>query len=127
MRRVPAIICWLALGALISCVTGVYAAQSDIGSAALAKNDVSRELSGANGPVGVGDPVFPNEIVRTGEDSATKLVFRDSTNLALGPKARVVLDRFVFDPSQPSEGLGVTLAKGVFRFTTGSLKKPLIP
>jgi hypothetical protein len=122
MRRVPAIICWLALG-LISCVDGVYAAQSDIGSAALAKNDVSRELSGANGPVGVGDPVFPNEIVRTGEDSATKLVFRDSTNLALGPKARVVLDRFVFDPSQPSEGLGVTLAKGVFRFTTGSLKK----
>ena len=34
-----------------------------------------------------------------------------------------MLDRFVYDPSQPSEGLGVTLAKGVFRFTTGSLKK----
>src|SRR5436309_1463212 len=123
MRRVPALICWLALGALIGCVDGVYAAQSDIGAAALAKNDVSRELSGANGPVGVGDPVFPNEVVRTGEDSATKLVFRDSTNLALGPRARVVLDRFVFDPSQSSEGLGVTLAKGVFRFTTGNLKK----
>ena len=29
-----------------------------IGSAALAKNDVSREISGANGPVDVGDPVF---------------------------------------------------------------------
>ena len=85
MRRASAIVC-LCLGALISCVDGVYAAQSDIGSAALAKNDVSRELSGANAPVGVGDPVFPNEIVRTGEDSATKLVFRDWTNLALGPK-----------------------------------------
>ena len=74
-------------------------------------------------PVDVGDPVFSDEIVRTGADSATKLVFRDSTNLAVGPKSKVVLDRFVYDPSQPSEGLGVTLAKGVFRFTTGSLKK----
>ena len=71
----------------------------------------------------VGDPVFTDEIVRTGVDSATKLVFRDSTNLALGPRSRVVLDRFVYDPSQPSEGLGVTLAKGLFRFTTGSLQK----
>ena len=123
MRRAPAIVCCLSLGALISCVDGVYAAQPDIGSAALTKNDVSRELSGANGPVDVGDPVFSEEIVRTGADSATKLVFRDSTNLALGPRSRVVLDRFVYDPSQPSEGLGVTLAKGVFRFTTGSLKK----
>jgi hypothetical protein len=123
MRRAPAIVCCLSLGALINCVDGVYAAQPDIGSAALAKNDVSRELSGANGPVDVGDPVFSEEIVRTGADSATKLVFRDSTNLALGPRSRVVLDRFVYDPSQPSEGLGVTLAKGVFRFTTGSLKK----
>ena len=123
MRRAPAIVCCLSLGALINCVDGVYAAQPDIGAAALAKNDVSRELSGANGPVDVGDPVFSEEIVRTGADSATKLVFRDSTNLALGPRSKVVLDRFVYDPSQPSEGLGVTLAKGVFRFTTGSLKK----
>ena len=123
MRRAPAIVCCLSLGALINCVDGVYAAQPDIGSAALAKNDVSRELSGANGPVDVGDPVFSDEIVRTGADSATKLVFRNSTNLALGPRSKVVLDRFVYDPSQPSEGLGITLAKGVFRFTTGSLKK----
>jgi len=70
--------------------------------------------------VDVGDPVFSDEIVRTGADSATKLVFRDSTNLAVGPKSRVVLDRFVYDPSQPSEGLGVTLAKGVFRFTVAT-------
>ena len=34
-----------------------------------------------------------------------------------------MLDRFVYDPSQPSEALGVTLAKGLFRFTTGSLQK----
>ena len=122
MRRASATVC-LSLGALMGCADGVYAAQPDIGSAALAKNDVSREISGANGPVDVGDPVFTDEIVRTGVDSATKLVFRNSTNLALGPRSRVVLDRFVYDPSQPSEGLGVTLAKGLFRFTTGGLQK----
>ena len=122
MRRASATVC-LIVGALIGCADGVYAAQPDIGSAALAKNDVSREISGANGPVDVGDPVFTDEIVRTGVNSVTKLVFRNSTNLALGPKSKVVLDRFVYDPSRPSEALGVTVAKGLFRFTTGSLQK----
>jgi FecR protein len=101
---------------------GAYA-QQNIGSTALSRNQVSREIAGAAGPLNNGDPVFRDEIVRTGEDSTAKLVFLDSTNLAIGPISRVTLDRFVYSGGATGQELTVNLAKGIFRFTTGALDK----
>ena len=70
-----------------------------------------------------GDDVFRNELVRTGADSTAKLVFLDSTNLAIGPTARVTLDQFVYSGEFNGQKMTVNLAKGVFRFTTGTLDK----
>jgi hypothetical protein len=98
-------------------------AQQNIGSTALAHNNVSRELSGAAGPLSAGDPVYRDELVRTGEDSTAKLIFLDSTNLAMGPTSRVTLDRFVYVGEANGQQLTVNLAKGIFRFTTGKLDK----
>jgi hypothetical protein len=98
-------------------------AQQNIGATAATKNDVSRELSGAPGLLTTGDPVFRNEVVKTGTESTAKLVFLDSTNLAVGPISRVVLDRFVFEGGESNETVAVKLSKGIFRFTTGSLDK----
>ena len=108
------------------CAIGASAtahAQQNIGSTALAKNDVSRELGGAAGPLTVGDNVFRNEIVKTGVDSTAKLVFLDSTNLGVGPTSRVTLDQFVYVGETNGQKMTVNLAKGVFRFTTGKLDK----
>jgi len=114
--------CCLALGAIQGHMSSADA-QQNIGATAAANNEVSRELSGASGRLGVGDPVFINEIVRTGLESTAKLVFLDSTNLAVGPISRIILDRFIYDPAKSSEAMGVKLAKGIFRFTTGVLDK----
>jgi hypothetical protein len=88
-----------------------------------AKNDVSRELSGANAPPTVGEEVFRNEIVKTGVDSTAKLVFLDSTNLGVGPTSRVTLDQFVYVGETNGQKMAINLARGVFRFTTGKLDK----
>ena len=61
--------------------------------------------------------------MRTGADSLAKLVFVNSTNLAVGPTSRVVLDRFVYEGDPGAEKVAVGLAKGLFRFTTGNLDK----
>jgi hypothetical protein len=122
---------WPQIGRLLivcfcCCATGGAALaqqQQSIGSTALTHNQVTRELAGATAPLNAGDPVFRNEAVRTASESTAKLVFLDSTNLAVGPTSRVVLDRFVFDASPSSQAVGVNLAKGVFRFTTGVLDK----
>jgi hypothetical protein len=112
----------LALAASFYCGdSGAALAQQNIGATALAHNDVKRELSGQSAELATGDPVFRNEIVLTGQASTAKLAFLDSTALAVGPISRVVLDRFVYDPS--SQAMAVNLTKGVFRFTTGVLDK----
>ena len=117
-------------GALFALVTAgvigaasAYAAPSNIGATESAKNDVSRELSGAAGKLNAGDPVFRDEVVKTGQESAAKLVFLDSTNLAVGPISRVVLDKFVYDEGASGQTVAVKLSKGLFRFTTGALDK----
>lgn len=111
----------LALGGAVA--PSLAHAQQAIGSTTSAQNQVTRELDGAAGPLAVGNSVYRNEVVRTGSNSLAKLVFVDSTNLAVGPTSRVVLDRFVYEGDANSEKVAVGLAKGVFRFTTGTLDK----
>jgi hypothetical protein len=102
---------------------GSARAQQSIGSTAAAKNQVTREFAGASKPLSVGDSVFRDEVVRTGSDSLAKLVFLDSTNLAVGPTSRIVLDQFVYVGNVGTQKMAVNLAKGIFRFTTGALDK----
>src|SRR5277367_3573365 len=102
---------------------GAAHAQQHIGSTVQAKNDVTRELSGANAPLTAGEDVFRNEIVKTGVDSTAKLVFLDSTNLGVGPVSRVTLDQFVYVGDVSAQRMAINLTKGVFRFTTGRLDK----
>ena len=118
----------LAIAFIIGAIGAVGAAegaraQQSIGSTAVVQNQVSRELAGASAPLAVGDSVYRNEVVKTGVDSTAKLVFLDSTNLAVGPTSRIVLDRFVYEGDPNAEKVAVGLAKGVFRFTTGNLDK----
>src|SRR5947209_624472 len=115
---------WVALAILnVVVVCPAFAAQSNIGATETTKNEVSRELAGAAAKLSAGDPVFRNEVVKTGPESTAKLVFLDSTNLAVGPISRVVLDRFVYEASETGQTVAVKLSKGLFRFTTGALDK----
>ena len=120
-RGIAIVLAWLAAA------SGVWAgsacAQQAIGSTAVAQNQVTRELAGASANLAVGDSVYLNEVVKTGADSLAKFVFVDSTNLAIGPASRVVLDRFVYEGDPSAQKVAVNLAKGVFRFTTGGLDK----
>jgi hypothetical protein len=109
--------------ALVGASFAASAAQQNIGATQTVQNEVSRELSGAAAKLNVGDPVFRNEVVKTGQESTAKLVFLDSTNLAVGPISRVVLDRFVYDGGESGQTVAVKLSKGLFRFTTGALDK----
>ncbi len=109
--------------ACASSAAPALAESQNIGATETAKNEVSRELGGAAAKLNTGDPVFRNEVVKTGQESTAKLVFLDSTNLAVGPISRVVLDRFVYQGDSSGQTVAVKLTKGLFRFTTGALDK----
>ena len=114
--------------ALLACgwfvgMPGAAFAEARIGVAAIVTNDVAQLLGQKAAPIAGGEDVIRNEVVRTGGDSATKLVFVDDTNLAVGPASTVKLDKFVFADSITYSQAGMELAKGAFRFTTGHSEK----
>src|SRR6202162_6056889 len=98
-------------------------AQTRVGEAAVVKNEVVRVMASATSQINVGDGVLRDEIVRTGLDSAARLVMADSTNLSLGPNATLKLDRTVFDDAHSYRDIAIRLTSGAFRFVTGHSEK----
>jgi len=107
---------------LVVCVVTPRAyAQARIGEAAVIKNEVVNVATTAQ--INVGDGVLRDETVRTGADSAARLVMADSTNLSLGPNAILKLDRTVFDDEHHYRDVAVRMTIGAFRFVTGHSDK----
>jgi hypothetical protein len=107
------------------CLTGTGSAQAQtrVGEAVVVKNEVVRVTGSASSQINVGDGLLRDEIVRTGLDSATRLVMADSTNLSLGPNASLKLDRTVFNDEHSYRDIAIRLTTGAFRFVTGHSEK----
>lgn len=112
-----------AIGLVIALTATPVCAQTRVGEAAVVKNEVLRVAGSATTQIKVGDGLVRDEVVRTGVDSATRLVMADSTNLSLGPNATLKLDRTVFDDSTHYKDVAVRLTSGAFRFVTGNSDK----
>lgn len=112
-----------AIGLVIALTATPVSAQTRVGEAAVVKNEVLRVAGSATTQIKVGDGLVRDEVVRTGIDSATRLVMADSTNLSLGPNATLKLDRTVFDDSTHYKDVAVRLTSGAFRFVTGNSDK----
>src|SRR6266700_6771116 len=118
--------CVLHISAL--CVAAGFAtspahAQARVGEAAVVKNEVVRVMGSASSQISVGDGLLRDETVRTGLDSAARLVMADSTNLSLGASASITLDRTVFDDEHKYRDIAVKMTSGAFRFVTGHSEK----
>ena len=113
--------------AVISVLSAIFAtaalAQSPIGDASSVQKQVEGVLNRKAQPISTGGSVFQNEHVRTGEESQAQLVFLDSTDLGIGPKSEVTLNRFVYNPDRGTGRVQIQANRGVFRFVTGSQDK----
>ena len=67
-----------------------------------------------------GSSVYSKELIRTGDSGLASLRFHDNSNLSVGPKSSVRLDKFVYDPNKSVGSVAVEAARGSFRFATGS-------
>jgi hypothetical protein len=97
-------------------------AQEAIGTVSRIQGEVSGTRGGTTRALGLNAPVFPNEIMSTGEAARLELTFADNTQLTLGEKAKLTLDGYVFNPAAGSGILKFAVA-GAFRFLSGKLSK----
>jgi hypothetical protein len=104
-------------------LSGSAHAQTRVGEAAIIQNQVDRLAGSLSMPINVGDGLSRDETVRTGAESAARLVMVDNTNLSLGPNATITLDRTVFNDEHSYRDIAIKLTTGAFRFVTGNSEK----
>jgi hypothetical protein len=95
-------------------------AEPRIGTAASTRPKVEA-ISGADTQtLSAGSEIYENQTVRTGNRGRADLVFVDKTNLSVGPRSEVRLDKFVYDPNGSAGSVVMQATHGTFRFVTGS-------
>jgi len=115
----------LAVCVLLSAAGAVSDAhgQARVGEAVVVQKEVLHISPASTSQMSVGDGVLRDETVRTGAESATRLVMADSTNLSLGANASLTLDRTVFNDERTYRDIAVKMTSGAFRFVTGHSEK----
>ncbi|MFC5067319.1 FecR family protein [Flaviflagellibacter deserti] len=65
--------------------------------------------------------VYTGDRIATGGIGLAQILFRDNTRLVVAPNSSIVIDRFVYAGNSASAGdVSMKLAKGVFRFMSGT-------
>ena len=112
--------CGLAALLLASAVSPSVA-EGEIGKTIIVVRTVTGTLATAVRQLVINDGVAQNELIATAADAASEIEFVDGTKLTLGPRARVVLDKFVYDPDPSKGAFFLSVSEGVFRFVTGTM------
>jgi hypothetical protein len=82
------------------------------------------QVISASGPVSavIGTEVRMKDELRTGPDARLQVTFRDNTVLTLGENARLIVDRYVYEPERGIGEAALNAAAGAFLFATGRMK-----
>ena len=97
--------------------------QEAIGSAISVKPQAEGNHEGNTRTLSGGGAVYSKETIHTGDAGVADLRFHDNSNLSVGPKSSVRLDKFVYDPNKSTGGVALEATRGSFRFVTGSQSK----
>ena len=112
----------LMLAGLLALQSTASSAQEAIGKATSVRPQAEGTHGGTRTLSGGAD-VYSKETVRTGESGQADLRFHDDSNLSVGPKSSVRLDKFVYDPNKSAGIVAIQATRGSFRFVTGSQGK----
>ena len=97
---------------------------TEIGDARTIVSIVKADFDKEERELTIGDVVRQDEVIEVSDDGRGEFRLNDDTKLALGPGARMVLDKFVYDSDKKTGSIILDLTKGAFRFITGVASKP---
>ena len=106
---------------LLSASAATPASAQVVGVNAAVVNDVrvAMRADAAQRPAQVKERVALGNAIQTGRSSALQVLLLDRTNFQVGANARITIDKFVYDPNRSASAVGLSVAKGAFRFMSG--------
>jgi hypothetical protein len=87
------------------------------------RESVKPEAEANTRTLSTGSSVYSKELIHTGDIGVANLRFHDNSNLNVGPKSSVRLDKFVYESNKSAGSVAVEAARGSFRFATGAQSK----
>ncbi|MBM3565416.1 MAG: hypothetical protein FJX42_04800, partial [Alphaproteobacteria bacterium] len=71
----------------------------------------------------VGAPVYQGDVLESGPDGAVGVMLADQTTFSMGGNGKMTLDEMVYDPSNQSGSVQLSVVQGVFTFVSGQVAK----
>lgn len=113
----------LAFGLLwIACQTVAWA-DEPAGSVKSLIGEASITTKGNRVAAKIGSPLFAGSQLKTQAASTLGIVFKDNTVMSFGPNTELVVDEYLFNPSQGKLKLGTKLVRGSMNYLSGSIAK----
>jgi hypothetical protein len=97
------------------------ASPKTVGNTSIVVKEADAILKSSVRQLTVSDPVYWQERIETGIESAAEVTFLDGTTLSAGPGSKVTLDEFVYSPDPSKQKLVIGITKGIMRFATGGM------
>ena len=117
----------LASASLMTFIIGPHAAAQapEVAGSAIVAIPSIQAVLGEQAPrsIAIGNELFRDELITTGPDGHLHILFRDESNMTLGPNAVLRIDEFVYNPSTGVGSLVVEQTAGVMRFIGGAISK----
>lgn len=92
---------------------------SPIGTIKTIKGEVTVVRNADQTPVHIGDRLFAQDIVQTGPNSSTGIIFEDNTMLSLGPETEIIINDYVFAPEKGLFSMIIQMIKGTASYLSG--------
>lgn len=118
---------YLALSSLLAFPAPAFSQMTRIGVAGAVSGKVGafRPPMGQAKPVGrvieSGKELYLGDKIVTGPGARLQIMLKDETIFTIGPNSSMVLDEFVYDPSNENGRLVAKITRGFFRFVTGRI------
>ena len=71
----------------------------------------------------IGEKLFQHDVLETDDTGSLGVTLKDNTRLSLGPKSRLMLNEFVFNPKQKEYSFITKIIRGTLVYISGVIAK----
>ncbi len=104
-------------------IAPAFAQDARVATVKTLSGDAYIVRAGQKTPAQIGAALEQGDELETGPNGAMGVTFVDNTTMSLGPKSRIALTEFVFDPNRDKYSFVSTISSGTFMFVSGLIGK----
>jgi len=98
-------------------------ASDKIGSFKQVKGETNIERGSETISAEPGGDIFQGDFIKTGADSSAGMIFADGTTFSIGENSEIVMNKYVFVPTEEKYGFDMDMNKGTAVYESGRMAK----